>query len=233
MPATARIASPGEWRAARMALLDREKELTRLRDQIAAERRRLPWVRLDKQYEFDGPDGRVPMRDLFGGHSQLIVYHFMFGPGWGEGCPLCSFWADSFNAMPVHLAHRDAALAAVSRAPFGEIDAYRKRMGWSLRWYSSAPGDFNYDFGVSATPGQRLRGGEYNYRPVDQPRDESPGLSVFAIGEQGEIFHTYSTYSRGLDPINSGYQLLDLTPRGRDEDDLPWTMAWVRRHDSY
>ena len=233
LPAPARVGSPDEWRTARLALLDREKKLSRLRDELAAERRRLPWVRLDKQYEFDGPDGTVPMRDLFDGHSQLIVYHFMFGPGWGEGCPLCSFWADSFNAMPVHLAHRDAALVAVSRAPFPEIDAYRQRMGWSFRWYSSAPSDFNYDFGVSATPQQRRAGGEYNFRHVDELMEESPGLSVFAINDQGETFYTYSTYSRGLDPINSGYQLLDLTPTGRDEKDLPWTMAWVHRHDAY
>lgn len=230
---TARIGSPAEWRTARLALLGREKELTRRRDELAAQRRQLPWVRLDKQYEFDGPDGTVPMHDLFNGHSQLIVYHFMFGPGWGEGCPLCSFWADSFNAMPIHLAHRDAAFAAVSRAPFREIEAYRRRMGWSFRWYSSAPGDFNYDFGVSATPQQQQQGGEYNFRQVDQPMEESPGLSVFATNDRGEIFHTYSTYSRGLDPINSGYQLLDLTPKGRDEQHLPWTMAWVRRHDAY
>jgi predicted dithiol-disulfide oxidoreductase (DUF899 family) len=227
------VGSHDEWLAARIGLLAREKELNRLRDELAAERRRLPWVRLNKQYEFDGPDGRVPMRELFDGHGQLIVYHFMFGPGWGEGCPLCSFWADSFNAMPVHLAQRDTAFAAVSRAPFREIDAYRKRMGWSFRWYSSAPGDFNYDFCVSATPEQCTSGGEYNFRKVDKPAEESPGLSVFAINGDGEIFHTYSTYSRGLDPINSGYQLLDLTPKGRDEQDLPWTMAWVRRHDSY
>jgi predicted dithiol-disulfide oxidoreductase (DUF899 family) len=232
-PAGARAGSPAEWRAARLDLLGREKELNRLRDELAAERRRLPWVQLVKHYEFDGPDGRVPMRDLFDGHSQLIVYHFMFGPGWGEGCPLCSFWADSFNGMPVHLAHRDAAFVAVSRAPFPAIDAYRQRMGWSFRWYSSAPCDFNYDFGVSATPQQQQEGGEYNFRHLDEPMEESPGLSVFAANDQGEIFHTYSTYSRGLDPINSGYQLLDLTPQGRNEKGLPWTMAWVRRHDAY
>jgi len=232
-PAGVRIGSREEWRAARLKLLDREKELTRFRDELAAERRRLPWVRLDKRYEFDGPSGRVTLRDLFDGHSQLILYHFMLGPGWGDGCPLCSFWADSFNPMPVHLAHRDAALVAVSRAPYPEIEAYQRRMGWTFRWYSSSSGDFNYDFGVSATPEQRRAGGEYNLRRVDEPAEESPGLSVFAIDAEGEIFHTYSTYSRGLDPINSGYQLLDLTPKGRDEDDLPWTMAWVRRHDSY
>jgi len=189
------IVSRDEWRAARLDLLEREKELTRLRDGLAAERRRLPWVRLDKHYEFDGPSGRVPMHELFDGRGQLIVYHFMLGPGWGEGCPLCSFWADSFNAMPVHLAHRDTSFVAVSRAPFPEIDAYRRRMGWSFRWYSSAPGDFNYDFGVSATPGQRQDGGEYNFRRVAEAAEESPGLSVFALDEQGEIFHTYSTYS--------------------------------------
>ena len=227
------ITNADEYRAARLGLLAREKELTRLRDAVAAERQRLPWVRLDKSYEFDGPDGRVPMRDLFGGRSQLIVYHFMLGPGWGEGCPLCSFWADSFDAMPVHLAHRDTAFVAVSRAPFAEIEPYRQRMGWSFPWYSSAPGDFNFDFGVSATPEQRAAGGEYNFRHVDELGEEAPGLSVFATNQAGEIFHTYSTYSRGLDPINSGYQLLDLTPKGRDEKELPWTMAWVRRHDSY
>ena len=225
--------SSHEWRAARLALLAKEKELTKLRDEVASERRRLPWVLLEKSYEFDGPEGKVPMVELFDGKSQLIVYHFMLGPGWGEGCPLCSFWADSFNAMPVHLAHRDAAFAAVSRAPFAELDAYRRRMGWSFRWYSSAPGDFNHDFGVSATPEQRHAGGEYNYRRVAELPEELPGLSVFARNDEGAIFHTYSTYARGLDPINSGYQLLDLTPKGRDEQDLPWSMAWVRRHDSY
>jgi predicted dithiol-disulfide oxidoreductase (DUF899 family) len=190
-------------------------------------------VRLDKQYEFDEPDDTVPLHDVFDGHGQPIVYHFIFGPGWGEGCPLYSFWADSFNAMPIHLAHRDAAFAAVSRAPVREIEAYRRRMGWSFRWYSSAPGDFNYDFGVSATPQQQQQGGEYNFRQVDQPMEESPGLSVFATNDRGEIFHAYPTYSRGLDPINSGYELLDLTPNGRDEQHLPWTMAWVRRRDAY
>jgi predicted dithiol-disulfide oxidoreductase (DUF899 family) len=237
MPA-ARSAAPltgsrDEWLAARIDLLAKEKELNRRRDELSAERRRLPRVRLEKPYVFDGPGGRVPMSELFDGRSQLIVYHFMLGPGWGEGCPLCSFWADSFTAMPVHLAHRDTAFAVVSRAPFDEIDAYRRRMGWSFRWYSSAPGTFNYDFGVSATPEQRATGGEYNFRRVDEPAAESPGLSVFAINGDRQIFHTYSTYSRGLDPINTGYQLLDLTPEGRDEEDLPWTMAWVRRHDSY
>lgn len=229
-PATANRA---EHRAARLALLVREKELTRLHDELAARRRELPWVRLDKDYEFDGPDGRVSLPDLFSGRSQLIVYHFMLGLGWGEGCPICSFWADSYEGLPVHLAHRDTSLVAVSRAPFAEIDAYRQRMGWSFPWFSSAPGDFNYDFGVSVTPEQRRDGAEYNYRHESELNDELPGLSVFARDEDGQLYHTYSTYSRGLDALNSAYQLLDLTPKGRDEQDLPWTAAWVRRHDSY
>jgi predicted dithiol-disulfide oxidoreductase (DUF899 family) len=223
--------SPDEHRAARLDLLAREKELNRLRDELAAERRQLPWVRLEKSYEFDGPDGRLSMLDLFGDRSQLIVCHFMLGPGWVEGCPICSFWADSYDGTQVHLAARDAALVAVSRAPFAEIEAYRQRMGWSFRWVSSAPSDFNFDFGVSSTPEHRAA--EYNFRPVAEPMEESPGLSVFARDDAGQVFHTYSAYSRGLDPVNAAYQLLDLTPKGRDEQDLPWTMAWLRRHDSY
>jgi predicted dithiol-disulfide oxidoreductase (DUF899 family) len=222
-----------QHRTARLELLAREKELTRLRDELAAERRRLPWIRLEQSYEFDGPDGRLSMLDLFGDRSQLVVYHFMMGPGWVEGCPICSFWADSFDGTQVHLAHRDAAFVAVSRAPFAEIDAYRQRMGWSFRWVSSAPSGFNFDFGVSSTPDHEAAGSEYNFRHVDNPMEESPGLSVFARDTAGRIFHTYSTYSRGLDPINGAYQLLDVTPKGRDEEELPWTMAWLRRHDSY
>jgi predicted dithiol-disulfide oxidoreductase (DUF899 family) len=223
--------SAAEHRAARLELLGREKELTRLRDELAAQRRKLPWVRLEKSHEFDGPNGRQSMLDLFGDRSQLIVYHFMLGPGWAEGCPICSFWADSYDGTQVHLAARDAALVAVSRAPFAEIEAYRQRMGWSFRWVSSAPSDFNFDFGVSSTPEHRIT--EYNFRSVDHPMDESPGLSVFARDDAGDIYHTYSTFSRGFDPLNSAYQLLDLTPKGRDEQDLPWSFAWLRRHDSY
>ena len=226
------VGNEDEHRAARLALLGREKELNRLRDELAAERRRLPWVPVTKEYGFNGPDGRATMRDLFDGRSQLIVYHFMFGPDWEEGCPSCSFWADSFNGMPVHLAHRDASLVAVSSAPYPQIEEYRQRMGWSFRWVSSAGSDFNYDYGVSFTPEQRAAGADYNYRQTDVG-DELPGLSVFAMDDGDQVFHAYSAYSQGLDPINSGYQLLDLTPKGRDEDDLPWTMAWLRRHDSY
>jgi predicted dithiol-disulfide oxidoreductase (DUF899 family) len=227
------IGTSDQHRVARLRLLAREKELNRLRDELAAERRRLPWVPVAKDYRFDGPDGRVLLAALFAGRSQLIVYHFMFGPGWEEGCPICSFWADSYNGMPLHLAHRDTSLVAVSRAPFAEIEAYRRRMGWSFPWYSSAPGDFSYDFGVSFRPEQQAAGAEYNFRHVDRPTDELPGISVFAMDGGRGVFHTYSAYSRGLDPLNSGYQLLDLTPKGRDEQELPWTMAWLRRHDQY
>jgi predicted dithiol-disulfide oxidoreductase (DUF899 family) len=231
-PAQHVTGSADEHRSARLALLAKEKELNRARDELAAERRRLPWVLVTKDYEFEGPDGRLTIRDLFDGRSQLIVYHFMYGPDWEEGCPSCSFWADSFNGMPVHLAHRDASLVAVSRAPLAQIEEYRRRMGWSFRWVSSAGSDFNYDYGVSFTPEQQAAGAEYNYRQTDVG-DELPGLSVFAMDGAGQVLHTYSAYSRGLDPINSGYQLLDLAPKGRDENDLPWTMAWLRRHDSY
>jgi predicted dithiol-disulfide oxidoreductase (DUF899 family) len=208
-----------EYRAARLGLLAREKELTRLRDSVAAERRRLPWVRLNKAYEFDGPEGRVPMRDLFGGHRQLIVYHFMFGPA-GARAARCAR-SGPIASAPCRCTWRTEAPRSWScrGPPFEEIDAYQRRMGWSFSWYSSAPGDFNYDFGVSATSEQRAAGGEYNFRHLDELAEESPGLSFFAKDEAGEIFHTYTTYSR--------------TPKGRDEQDLPWTMAWVRRHDSY
>jgi predicted dithiol-disulfide oxidoreductase (DUF899 family) len=232
-PAAGRTGSREEWRAARIALLAKEKELNRRRDELAAQRRQLPWVEVARQYEFDGPDGRIGLRDLFAGKSQLLVYHFMFGPDWEEGCPGCSFWADSFDGMPVHLAHRDASLVAVSRAAYPRLAAYKERMGWSFPWYSAAGSDFNFDYGVSFTPVQQREGAEYNFRHFGEIYEESPGLSVFATDGSGKVFHTYSAYSRGLDPFNSGYQLLDLTPRGRDEQDLPWTMAWLRRHDSY
>ena len=226
------IASREEWLDARVRLLQREKELTRLRDEISRERRALPWVPVTANYRFDGPAGEVSLADLFASRSQLLVYHFMFGPTWDEGCPSCSFWADNFDGVGIHLAHRDVALVAVSRAPFQKLDAYRRRMGWSFPWYSSANGTFNYDFDVSFTPEQQERGGTYNFAPSEHPDEELPGLSAF-VKEEGAIYHTYSTYARGIDPFNAAYQLLDLAPRGRDEDGLPWTMAWLRRHDQY
>ena len=221
-----------EWLRARLELLGREKELNRLRDQLAEQRRRLPWVRVDKEYRFDGDDGSRTLRQLFDGRSQLLVYHFMFGPDWDEGCPSCSFWADTFDGVDVHLAQRDVTFAGVSRAPLAKLDAYKKRMGWSFPWYSSGPSDFNIDFGVSFTADQQQQGATYNFAHQDHPPDEAPGVSAFAL-DNGDVFHTYATFSRGLDPINSAYQLLDLAPKGRDEGGLEWPMAWLRRHDAY
>ncbi len=220
------------WTAARLDLLAREKELNRLRDELAEQRRRLPWVPVEEGYRFEGPDGTVSLADLFAGRSQLLVYHFMFGPDWDEGCPSCSFWADSFDGVAVHLAHRDVTLACVSRAPYEKLAAYERRMGWSFPWYSSAGSSFNVDFGVSFTPEQQANGGRYNFTDLAHPPDELPGISAFALRD-GQVFHTYSSYSRGIDPLNSGYQLLDLTPKGRDEEGLPSTMDWLRRHDAY
>ena len=225
-------ASRSEWLEARVRLLGREKELTRLRDQISRERRQLPWVPVTADYRFDGPNGELSLAGLFGESSQLLVYHFMFGPTWEEGCPSCSFWADNFDGIGVHLAHRDVALVAVSRAPFQKLEAYRRRMGWRFPWYSSANSTFNLDFNVSFTPEQQRNGATYNFAPAANIEDEMPGLSAF-VKEDGAIYHTYSAYARGLDAFNGAYQLLDLAPRGRDEDGLPYTMAWLRRHDQY
>ena len=221
-----------EWLRARLELLGREKDLNRLRDELAEQRRRLPWVRVDTEYRFTGDDGSRSLVELFDGRSQLLVYHFMFGPDWDEGCPSCSFWADSFEGVGVHLAHRDVTFVCVSRAPSPKLSAYKARMGWSLPWYSSAPSDFNVNFGVSFTPQQRQNGGSYNFAHQDHPPDEAPGISAFAL-RGGEVFHTYSSYSRGLDPLTVAYQLLDIAPNGRGESGLEWPMAWLRRHDSY
>jgi predicted dithiol-disulfide oxidoreductase (DUF899 family) len=170
--------------------------------------------------------------DLFDGRNQLLVYHFMFGPDWDEGCPSCSFWADSFDGVTVHLAHRDLTLACVSRAPYEKLAVHRARMGWTFPWWSSAGSDFNTDFGVSFTGDQQQHGGTYNFTHHDHLPEEAPGISAFALHDGG-VFHTYSSYSRGLDPFNGAYQLLDLAPRGRDEAGLEWPMAWLRRHDAY
>ena len=222
----------GWWRARR--ILAKEKELTRLRDQLAAERRELPWVRVEKAYVFDGPDGKETLAELFAGRSQLIVYHFMFGPDWEEGCKSCSFVADHFDGAIPHLNARDVAMVAVSRAPLARIEAFQRRMGWRFRWVSSYGSDFNYDFHVSFTP-EEMAGGEvyYNYRTGEFPSEEAPGVSAFYKDADGSVFHTYSTYARGLDILIGAYNLLDLAPKGRDEAALPWTMAWVRHHDRY
>ena len=227
------IVSQSEWLAARKALLAKEKEFTRARDALSAERRTMPWVKIDKPYVFDGPDGRETLADLFGGHSQLIVYHFMLGAGWVQGCPSCSFLADHFDGAIAHLAQRDVAMLAVSHAPLAEITAYKKRMGWQFEWMSSFGNGFNRDFGVSFTPEEVGSVATYNYATSKIPSEELPGLSVFAKNEAGDVFHTYSAYARGLDIIVGTYNLLDLVPKGRDEASLPWTMAWVKRHDEY
>ncbi len=228
------IVSQEEWLAARKAHLAKEKEFTRLRDQLSAERRALPWTRVDKRYGFEGPDGKETLADLFDGRSQLIVYHFMLGPGWEQGCPSCSFLADHFDGALVHLAHRDVTLVAVSRAPLSEIERFRKRMGWRFKWLSSFGSDFNADYHVSFTEDEMAKGEVYyNYHMTRFPSEEGPGASVFYKDADGTIFHTYSAYARGLDILIGTYNYLDLVPKGRDEAELPWTMAWVRHHDRY
>lgn len=228
------IVSHDEWLMARRAHLTREKELTRLRDQLSAERRQLPWVKVEKNYVFDSPSGSRTLDELFAGQSQLILYHFMFGPGWEEGCKSCSFLADHLDGARVHLAQRDVALAVVSRAPLPDLLAFRQRMGWQFPWYSSFGSDFNLDFHVSFTPDEMAAGKvNYNYGLTEFPVEEGPGLSVFYKDDSGNIYHTYSTYARGLDILLGAYNFLDLVPKGRDEDGLSFTMDWVRHHDRY
>jgi predicted dithiol-disulfide oxidoreductase (DUF899 family) len=228
------IVSRDDWTAARKELLSKEKEFTRERDRLSALRRQLPWVKVDKAYVFDGPAGKETLADLFDGRTQLIVYHFMFGPGWEQGCPSCSLLADHFDGATVHLAQRDVTFVAISRAPLAEIEPFRRRMGWRFKWLSSAGNDFNHDYHVSFTPDQMAKGKVYyNYDMGEFPSEEAPGASVFYKDATGQIFHTYSCYARGLDILIGAYNWLDLAPKGRDEADLPWTMAWVRHHDRY
>jgi len=229
----AKVVSPAEWRKARKELLGKEKQFTRLRDELSRERQKMPWEKVEKNYAFEGPKGKETLSDLFGNRSQLIIYHFMFGPGWKEGCPSCSFLADSFDAAVVHLAQRDTSFAVISRATLPEIQAFQKRMGWRFHWLSSNGTDFNHHFQVSVSK-QEIESGtdEYNYEPSNFPSEERPGLSVF-YQKEGEIFDTYSSYARGLDILLPTYNFLDLTPKGRDEEGLPWPMAWVRHRDRY
>jgi predicted dithiol-disulfide oxidoreductase (DUF899 family) len=229
-----KVVSREDWIAARKAHLANEKALTKARDRLSAERRTLPWVRVEKTYVFDTPEGKKTLADLFDGRSQLIVYHFMLGPGWEEGCPSCSYLADHFDGAAWHLPHRDVTLLAVSRAPLAEVEAYKKRMGWRFPWVSSYGDDFNYDYHVSFTP-EEVGKGEvyYNYEMGEFESDEMPGVSVFFKDPSGDIFHTYSAYARGVEVLAGAYNLLDLVPKGRDEEKLPWPMAWVRRHDEY
>jgi predicted dithiol-disulfide oxidoreductase (DUF899 family) len=228
------VVSQAEWLAARKDFLKKEREFTHLRDELSRQRRELPWEKVEKNYVFDGPDGKETLAELFDGRSQLIIYHFMFGPGWKEGCPSCSYLADHFDGPAIHLANRDATLAVVSRAPIAEIEAFKKRMGWRFHWVSSFGSDFNYDYHVSFTAEERAVGKvNYNYDLMKFPSEEGPGLSVFAKDQAGNVFHTYSSYARGLDMFLGAYHFLDHTPKGRDEDGLAHSMAWVRHHDKY
>ncbi len=228
-----KVASRDEWLKARIAHLAAEKEFTRRRDELARQRRELPWEKVEQSYVFEGPNGRETLAGLFAGRSQLIVYHFMFGPDWEEGCKSCSFLSDHFDATRVHLAHRDTTFAVVSRAPMPRIQAFQKRMGWKFHWVSAFGTDFNHDYGVSFTKDELAGEVDYNYAKTRFNLSEAPGLSVFYKDEAGEIFHTYSAYGRGLDPLIGTYQFLDLVPKGRDEDGLAFSMSWVRHHDKY
>jgi len=229
-----KVVSHDEWLAARKLFLAKEKEFTRLRDELSRERRTLPWERVEKHYEFDSTQGKVALADLFAGRSQLAIYHFMLGPGWEAGCPSCSYLADHFDGATIHLANRDTTLIAVSRAPLAEIEAFKKRMGWKFQWVWSYGSDFNFDYHVSFTPEAKATGKiAYNYEIADFYSEEMPGVSVFAKDAAGEVFHTYSSYARGLDILVGTYNFLDLVPKGRDEDSLAFSMAWVRHHDRY
>ncbi len=229
-----KVVSREEWLVARKEHLVKEKEFTRLRDQLSQQRRELPWVKVEKEYIFDGPNGKQTLPELFDGRSQLIVYHFMFGPSWEDGCQHCSFWADNFNGIPVHLNQRDVTMIAVSRAPLSKLAAYKKRMGWTFKWVSSSETDFNYDYHVSFTPEEMEKGEMYcNYEVRKVPTEESVGISVFCKDKDGNIFHSYSCYARGVDMLNGAYHYLDLVPKGRDEAGLSFAQAWVRRHDKY
>jgi predicted dithiol-disulfide oxidoreductase (DUF899 family) len=229
-----RIVSQEEWIAARKAHLAEEKVFTKARDALSEKRRELPWVRVEKSYVFDGPNGKETLADLFGGRSQLIVYHFMLGPGWEAGCPSCSYLADHFDGGAIHLAQRDVSFVVISRAPFPEIEKYKRRMGWKFKWVSAFGSDFNHDYQVSESPEEKAKGDAYyNYEMTTFPSEERPGASVFYKNEAGEVFHTYSTYGRGLDTFLGAYHFLDIAPKGRDEAGLKFSMAWVRRHDEY
>ena len=227
------VVSHEQWLAARTQLLAKEKEFTRAKDELNRLRRALPWERVEKSYVFEGPDGKQTLGELFAGKSQLLVYHFMFGPEEQEGCPSCSFWADHYDGAGLHLPHRDVSLVVVSRAPLAKIERFKRRMGWRFKWVSSADTDFNFDLGVSFTPDQLKRGAKvYNYQTTNPGMPDREGASVFYKDRSGALFHTYSCYARGIEMLNGTYHVLDLVPKGRDEDpdDL---QSWVRYHDRY
>jgi predicted dithiol-disulfide oxidoreductase (DUF899 family) len=234
MAAEHRVVSSRDWLAARRDLLAKEKEFNRLRDELSAARRELPWEKVEKDYVFDGSNGKETLADLFAGRSQLVVYHFMFAPEWDSGCKSCSWWADNFERNVVHLAQRDVTMLAISRAPLDKLEAFKKRMGWTFKWLSTDGNDFAYDYHVLFKP-DPARPGEidYNYRWRKSSMSDLPGISVFFRDTDGAIYHTYSTYERGVDMMNAGYHYLDLVPKGRDEDGLSGTQSWVRYRDDY
>jgi predicted dithiol-disulfide oxidoreductase (DUF899 family) len=229
-----KIVTGPEWLEARKALLVKEKELTLARDALAQARRELPWERVEKRYSFDGPNGQETLSDLFEGRSQLIVYHFMFGPNAEVGCKSCSFWADNFNGIVSHLKQRDVTFVAISRAAWPKLRAFQERLGWSFKWLSSGQSDFNFDYQASFRAEDRAAGRlVYNYAPTQTSNDDLVGISVFCKDESGAIFHTYSSYGRGVEMVNTAYHYLDLVPKGRDEASLPHPQAWVKFHDLY
>jgi predicted dithiol-disulfide oxidoreductase (DUF899 family) len=227
------VVSREEWLSARTALLAKEKEFTRLRDDLSRQRRELPWEEVHESYVFETPNGKATLADLFENRRQLVVYHFMFSPTADAGCPGCSFWADSFNGIDVHLNQRDVTFVAISRAPLAKVEPFKKRMGWSFNWVSSFPGDFNYDYQVSFTPDEVKGGAAFHNYASARVSEDLPGISVFYKDESSAVFHTYSCYRRGVDLMNAAYNYLDLVPKGRDEDGLKAAMAWVRHHDRY
>jgi len=229
------VVSSDAWLAARKTLLEKEKAFSKLRDELTQQRRELPWEKVAKQYIFDGPEGKESLTDLFGDCSQLIVYHFMYGPDWTEGCKTCSMLADQYEPMVIHLKHRDVTLVTVSRAPLSTLTAYKQRMGWYFKWVSSLDNDFNWDYHVSITP-EEMEAGQayYNYQHAATfPVNECPGISSFYKDDQGDVYHTYSSFGRGLENFLGIYNFLDIVPKGRDEQELPYTMAWVRHRDQY
>jgi predicted dithiol-disulfide oxidoreductase (DUF899 family) len=229
-----KIVSKEEWVEARKALLKKEKEFTILRDRLSQQRRDLPWIGVNKEYVFEGPSGKQTLSELFEGRSQLIVYHFMFDSSWEAGCPSCSFWADNFNGIIVHLNQRDVTMVAVSRAPYSKLAAYHKRMGWDFKWVSSYDTDFNLDYDVSFTPEELVKKEAfYNFGIQDPFSPEREGVTVFYKDSAGKVFHTYSAYARGIDMLNVAYHYLDLVPKGRDEAGHDFPQFWVRRHDEY
>ena len=232
--ATANIVDREEWLRARLILLEQEKAFTKARDELSRARQDLPWVQVTQNYAFHSDSGDETLADLFSGRSQLVIQHFMYAPGWQEGCKSCSFWADNLNGGLPHLAARDVTLVAVSQAPWTDIAPFKERMGWDFHWVSSAPSQFSYDYHVWYTPAQIEAGATfYNYREGFHYGEHSPGFSVFVKTDDGAIYHTYSCYARGLDILNGAYHVLDMVPKGRDEQNLPANMAWVKLHDSY